>query len=185
METAIEIIKIVAPTLATVVAIYFILKSQHQKEIKILGLKLKEQEKLMLKDTTKPSHELVLPMRLKAYEEMAQLLERIEPSSIVMRIHKPGMSAKLLHADLLRGIREEFESKVSQQIYVSSNSWELIKQAKEETVKIINISFQKMPEDASGIDLSRDLFESMMQMGQSPSGIALSYIHQEVNKLID
>lgn len=184
METAIEILKIVAPSIVIVVAIYFILKSHHDKEVKILSLKRKDEQAPQQQANSNSTQEIILPLRLNAYEQMALFLEKIEPSSIVMRIHKPGMSAKLLHADILRGIREEFEQNMSKQIYISKNSWELIKQAKEETIKIINISFQKMEDDASGIDLSRDIFETMMQMGQSPSGIALNYIHQEVNQLI-
>lgn len=185
MELTIELIKILAPTVAIVLAVYFILKSHHNKEVKILAIKAKNDNKNTEKPTAITSQkEVVLPLKLDAYEKMALFLEKIEPSSIVMRIHKPGMSAKLLHADLLRGIREDFEQNMSKQIYITPNAWELIKQAKEETVKIINISFQKMEEDASGIDLSKDIFETMMQMGQSPSGIALNYIHQEVSQLI-
>lgn len=184
MEFTIEILKMLVPTIAVVLVMYLILKSHQQKELKILSLILQEKKQVASPQEAIRNNSIVLPSKLKAYEAMALFMEKIEPSSIVMRIHKPGMSAKLLHADILRGIREEFESNVSQQIYISGNAWELIKQAKEETVKIINISFQKMEEDSTGIDLSREIFETMMKAGQSPSGIALNYIHKEVEQLI-
>ena len=66
-----------------------------------------------------------------------------------------------------------------------ANAWNLTKQAKEETIKIINLATSKMDDNATGIDLSKAIFEMMMQMQQSPSGIALDYIHKEVAKTIN
>lgn len=183
MENIIELLKIILPLITIVVVVYIILKRNTDKELQAIALK--NRKTTAPADTTIETLRLTLPTKLQAYERIVMYLERIAPSSLIMRVHKPGMSSKLLHADLLKAIREEFEHNMSQQIYISENSWGLAKQAKEETIKIINLATSKMDENATGIDLSKAIFEMMMQLQKSPSGIALDYIHKEVAKLIN
>lgn len=182
MEVALDLIKTLLPLLAIVALVYIILKKNTEKELKAIAL---NNRKTPVDTTVSEKLKLTLPIKLQAYERIVMFLERIAPSSLVMRVHKSGMSAKLLHADLLKTIREEFEHNVSQQIYISENAWNLTKQAKEETIKIINLATSKMDDNATSIDLSKAIFEMMMHMQQSPSGIALDYIHKEVEKNIN
>lgn len=181
MEIVLQILQIILPLIAVVTVVYIILKKNTDKELRAIALNNK---KAPIDNTASEILRLTLPTKLQAYERIVMFLERIAPSSLVMRIHKAGMSAKLLHADLLKAIREEFEHNMSQQIYISENAWNLTKQAKEETIKIINLATSKMDDNATGIDLSKAIFEMMMQLQQSPSGIALDYIHKEVEKTI-
>lgn len=182
MEIALELLKIILPLAAVIIVVYIILKKNTDKELRAIALNNK---KAPVDNTKTELLKLTLPTKLQAYERIVMFLERIAPSSLVMRVHKAGMSAKLLHADLLKAIREEFEHNMSQQIYISENAWNLTKQAKEETIKIINMATSKMEDDASGIDLSKAIFEMMMQLQKSPSGIALDYIHKEVDNTIN
>lgn len=181
MEIAFQILQTLLPLIAVVIVVYIMLKKNTEKELKAIAL---NNRKAPVDNTATELLKLTLPTKLQAYERIVMFLERIAPSSLVMRVHKAGMSAKLLHADLLKAIREEFEHNMSQQIYISENAWTLTKQAKEETIKIINMATSKMEDDASGIDLSKAIFEMMMHMQKSPSGIALDYIHKEVEKVI-
>ncbi len=183
MDILLEIIKITLPSLVLVLLVYIMLKKQNERLAKVANQNKVPQQKTGVDGGEKIK--IVLPLKLQAYERITVFLERIAPSSLIMRIHKPGMSAKLLHADLLKAIREEFEHNVAQQVYISENSWELSKQAKEETIKIINLGLGNMADDASGIDLSKAIFEMMMQLERSPSNIALDYIHKEVKQLIN
>ena len=126
----------------------------------------------------------LFPLKLQAYERIVLLLERIEPSSLLLRSKVADMSANQLHSALLNNIREEYEHNVAQQIYVSDNAWNLTKQAKEETIRIVNLAAESMEKDSSANDLTRNVFEKMMVLPKSPSQIALEYIKQEVKELI-
>ena len=59
-----------------------------------------------------------------------------------------------------------------------------MKQAKEETIRIVNMAANSMDKDSSGNDLTRDIFEKMMVLPKSPSQIALDYVKQEIKEII-
>lgn len=126
----------------------------------------------------------LFPLRLQAYERIVLFLERIEPSSLVMRSKTNDMSAQQLHSALLNNIRDEYEHNVAQQIYVSDNAWNLIKQAKEETIKIVNLAANSVDEKATGNELTRNIFEKMMVLPKSPSEIALDYVKAEIKSIL-
>jgi hypothetical protein len=107
---------------------------------------------------------VVTPMRLQAYERTAIFLERIHPHMIVTRVHKQGMSARLLQSELTKVIRTEFEHNLSQQIYMSNHAWEMVKTAKEEITKLVNIAASKLPESATGVDLSQMILQISQQI---------------------
>jgi hypothetical protein len=141
-----------------------------------------ESRKIMAEMRNKNS-EKILPLRLQSYERLALFLERINPNNLVMRIYKPGMSSRLLQSELLKNIRAEYEHNLAQQIYVSPMLWHTIKVAKEETIKLINISTSKVNDEASGADLSKSIFEVMHQLENNPSDFALDVLKKEIKKL--
>ena len=54
-------------------------------------------------------------------------LERISPNSLVMRMHNPGLPARVLQADLLKTIREEYDHNVAQQLFITITGWDMLK----------------------------------------------------------
>ncbi len=126
----------------------------------------------------------LFPLKLQAYERIVLFLERIEPSSLLMRSKTGEMTANQLHSALLNNIRDEYEHNVAQQIYVSDNAWNLVKQSKEETIRIVNMAAQAMEKDSTANDLTRNVFEKMMVLPKSPSQIALEYVKQEIKEII-
>lgn len=129
-----------------------------------------------------PMSETVLNLRMQAAERFALYLERINPGRLVMRLHRSGMSAAMLQNEILRTIREEFDHNLSQQIYVSETSWELIKNAKEEMIKFVSATGSGMKEKASGLDFSRKLFEAASKIEKLPSEIALAHLRAETKR---
>ncbi len=121
----------------------------------------------------------IIPARMQAYERVILFLERISPASLIMRVHKNGMSARNLQAELIKNIRTEYEHNISQQIYLSHGAWELVKTAKEETIKLINIASTKVPDSAGSLDLSQKIFEIGTQLTQLPTDIAIEKIKKE------
>jgi hypothetical protein len=125
---------------------------------------------------------IITPTRLQAYERIALFLERISPNSLIPRVNKPGMSARLLQTELIKAIRTEFEHNLSQQIYISGHAWEMVKTAKEEIIKLVNISSTKIPDTASSIDLSQMIINISAQVAKLPTDVALEYIKREVGQ---
>jgi hypothetical protein len=126
---------------------------------------------------------IILPLRLQAYERIILFLERISPGSLVMRLAKPDMTARQLQAELIRTIWEEYDYNLSQQIYVSEKGWELVKTAKEDIIRGINVSAGSLPEDASAAGLSHAIFDNLMAQQNAPLDLAISELKSEVRKL--
>lgn len=125
----------------------------------------------------------VIELKFRAAERFALYLERIAPDRLVMRLHQNGMSAKMLQADMLRAIREEFDHNLSQQIYVSEGAWELIKNAKDEMMGFISATGDGLKTNATGMELSRKLFETASQVENMPNEVALKVLRSEVRAM--
>lgn len=143
----------------------------------------REMNTKLMAEAKKEDHKQVMPLRLQAYERLALFLERISPGTLVFRVHKAHMTARMLHAELLATIREEFEHNVTQQIYVSDRTWQQVKMAKEETLRIINIAAEQTPQDANGTALSQHVFEVASKLTHLPTQQATVALKEEVRKL--
>lgn len=128
--------------------------------------------------------DLVINLELQAAERFVLYLERIAPDRLVMRLHLNGMSARMLQTEMLRAIREEFDHNLSQQVYISEASWELIKNAKDEMIKFISAIGSGMTDRQSGIDLSQRIFEAASRVENLPSDIALKFLRKETRRLL-
>jgi predicted AlkP superfamily phosphohydrolase/phosphomutase len=136
-----------------------------------------------LVDQKREDRRHTLPLRLQAYERLTLFLERIAPGALVFRVHKSSMSSRMLHQALLDTIREEFEHNVTQQVYVSDKAWQQVRQAKEETIRIINIAFEQTGEERSGTQLSQQIFEMASRLSHLPNQVAILFLKEEVRKL--
>mgnify|MGYP003585309572 CR=1 FL=1 len=151
---------------------YFFLKKSGEKEIRQLQVELK-------KDRQKH----FLPMRVEAYQRAVLLMERIHPSSIVMRLHNPALPAKMLQAELLKSIREEYDHNVSQQLFVSPQAWEMVRNSKEEIIKIMNVAGNQMDLSSTGTDFAAKIFEIVAEVGPLPTEITVDYLKKELQEL--
>ena len=93
-----------------------------QKE-RLLEMKIDERQETL---------RAVTPIRLQAYERMALFLERISPDSLVLRCWKPGMDLRTLQGSMTKTIRDEWEHNLSQQVYLSTDLWTRIREAKDD-----------------------------------------------------
>lgn len=167
-----DIFKYILPSVVVLLTSYYIVKKFLETQTRKTALELRRQ-----------TQQQITPVRLQAYERIILLLERISPSSVVMRVGKNAASAREMHQELLTSIRSEFDHNLTQQIYVSEGAWEAVKKAKEETVKMINIAAARVPEDAKGIDLSKALLEMTVQMEKLPTQMAIDAIKSEVRAI--
>lgn len=169
-----DLLIIIIPSGAVVLTVYLVLKAMFDNEQKKELLKINKQKKTQS-----------VPMRLQAYERMALFLERITPSSMIHRMNAGGMTSTQYHLALLSNVRSEFEHNLSQQIYIESNTWETIRQAKEEIVRVINEAAAQVAPEAPAMDLNKAIVARVAQFGNKPlpNMIALSVLKKEVAQL--
>lgn len=132
-------------------------------------------------DEHKESLKVVTPIRLQAYERMALYLERISPNSLVLRTFRPGMDIKALQVAMTKSIRDEWEHNLSQQVYLSAESWNRIREAKEEMINLINGSAVKLPADADPSSLAGAIFESCAK-SKIPTDEAIEFMKNEIQE---
>lgn len=174
MEQALlDIIKILLPAGLVLYAMFLVVKSFLTKDFerKLVELKFKNTE-------------LVLPIRLQAYERMCLFLERITPHNMIVRVNERGMSAIQLQQRLLSEIREEYAHNMSQQVYMSNESWDRVKQTMEEITTLINTSAQAVTHEHSSIDLAKIIFDRLMQLPNDPIQPTLTFIKNEIRQVM-
>lgn len=167
-----EILKYTIPSLVLFLTVYYILHSYFYDQDK------KRQYKAILKNK-----ELILPVRLQAYERIIMFLERISPDSLIMRISEPGMTSQQLQTAMLTTIRAEFEHNLSQQLYLSPDAWTYVKNARANTIKMINMAAEKIPGNAPYVKLSAAVLDLSVQEEKTPTGMAIEFLKKEVQKL--
>lgn len=142
-----------------------------------------EQKQQMLQSSLNSRAEtqrVITPIRLQAYERMALFLERIAPSSLILRCYTPGMDKNLLQGVMTKNVRDEWEHNLSQQIYLTSEAWERIRIAKDEVINMINTSAVALPEDADPQRLAANIFAAQDQCDLTS---ALEYLKKELREL--
>ena len=172
MEAAFEILRMILPATAVFVAVWLIVKGFLDNEQDRRSIELK-----------KSNQSAVTPLRLQAYERIVIFLERINPNSLVIRVNKQNFNAHQLHMELIKSIKSEYEHNLSQQIYMSYAAWELVKNSKEEIIKLINMSATKIAHDAPGSDLAMMILNITANLDKKlPSEMAIEFIKKEVNQ---
>lgn len=149
----------------------------------LLKIYLKSQTEQLNQEYKAERLRLISPVRLQAYERMVMLLERITPSQLVMRNLMPDGSAAELQSALVGNIRMEFEHNLSQQLYISSNAWELIKNSREAVIASINSAASQLADDASATDLAQMIFQYEMNKEFSTVHKALEFLKNEARQL--
>lgn len=169
-----DLLMILLPSGMVVLVAYLILKSMFDNEQKKALLHINKEKKAQS-----------LPLRLQAYERMALFLERLNPNSLIHRTNANHLNCNGLHLALLNNIRSEFEHNLSQQIYISSETWEIIRQSKEEIVKIINEASSTVSAESSAMELNKAIIQRVSQHGNKPlpNMLALSVLKKEVGLL--
>jgi hypothetical protein len=171
MDALVEFVKILVPASIILYAAYLLVRSFIMKEVELKRLEVRGK-----------AIETVLPNRLQAYERMVLFLERMSPQNLLVRLNVNGMPAREFHQLLLTEIRNEYNHNVSQQVYISENAWNLIKNAKEDLIVSINEAAGEMLPEATSLDLSKRIFEKSINKQVDPLNHALSELKKEVQQ---
>ena len=144
----------------------------HQQKERLLEIKLDERAETL---------RAVTPIRMQAYERMALFLERIAPQSLVLRCYQPGMDLKLLQGVMTKNIRDEWEHNLSQQVYIGSEVWASIREAKDEMINLVNSAAVQLTDTADPTRLAASIFASAND--RSPVDGALQTLNNEIHEL--
>jgi len=173
MEALTDILKITIPALIVFFTAWAVLRNLIKND------QDKRKQELILQNSR-----IVTPIKLQAYERIVLFLERISLESLIVRVSLSDMTASQLHSAMLNAIRSEFEHNLSQQIYMSQQAWEVVRNARSNMIKIINSEAEKLPADSSGMDLSKKLLEKIMELEKEPTRAAIDYIKGEISRMI-
>lgn len=171
MEPFYDLAKVLLPAAIFLYGMYLLVRSFINRDIELRRLEVRSR-----------AIETILPNRIQAYERICLLLERISPQNMLLRLNTPGLPAREFHRMLLDEIRNEYNHNVSQQIYMSEDVWNLVKNAKEDLIIQINEASQSMPPEATSLDLAKKIFELAMDKKIDPMGHALSEVKREIQQ---
>jgi hypothetical protein len=173
MDILADILKITIPALIVFLTAWVLLKNL-----------IKNDQDKRRQELTLQNSRTITPIKLQAYERIILFLERISLESLLVRVSLPDMTAVQLHSAMLNAIRSEFEHNLSQQIYMSPQAWEVVKNARSNMIKIINSEVEKLPPDSSGMSLSRRLLEKIIELEKEPTRAAIDYVKNEIARMI-
>lgn len=164
---------------AMVLVVYIMQKKQQnitsqliERDIRNLNLELKKERQSFF-----------LPHRLEAYQRFILLMNRITPANIVLRFHNPALPARKVQLDILEAIREEFNHNVAQQMFIGHEAWKMVHDAKEESIRIINLAGDTLEPTAMSLDLATRILEITAEVGTMPTDIATDYLKKELQEL--
>ena len=106
-------------------------------------------------------------MQLQAYERLILLVDRLAIPNLVNRVNQPGLNAKEMQSVLIHSVKQEFEHNITQQIYVSAEAWDAVRNFKEQNLMIINQVASFLPAEATGTELNRNLLDLIVQNPQA------------------
>ena len=175
MELPLQILILVVPSVVILLITYFMMRNFTGAMQSFFHEEIKHRRE----EIKAANNNIVAPMRIQAYERMMLFLERISPDNLVIRLHQAEMSSRMLHGELIRTIRAEFEHNLSQQIYLSMGAWKMIMTAKEETTKLINLTAESLPITATGLEFGQAIINNASKMKKIPTETAGQYLKKE------
>ncbi|WP_184546883.1 hypothetical protein [Mucilaginibacter sp. FT3.2] len=144
---------------------------------------LDKQNQVQLLELKRSVSTQTLPLRLQAYERVVLFIERVNPSNMLIRLNVGGLSATDLHIVVANEIRTEFQHNITQQIYVSSRVWAVMKRVKDDTLSLVNNAVKALPHGATAMDLSKTVLIHLSQMEDDPYEIAVNLVRQDLEEL--
>jgi hypothetical protein len=127
--------------------------------------------------------ETVVPVRLQAYERMVLFLERISPNNLLLRLGGSSTTVLEFQQRLLQEIRDEYNHNLSQQVYMSQGVWDQVQGAMNDVMTLINQASGDVRPDAPAIDLSKRIFERIIQKDKQPTTDALKAVKEEIQSM--
>lgn len=144
---------------------------------------IQRSERIQMLELRKATHHQTLPLRLQAYERVVLFIERINPANLLIRVNAPMFGKDELLNLLMTEIRTEYQHNVTQQIYVSSEAWAVVRKIKDDTVNLVTNVIRTLPEDANGLDASKVILSHLGQLEENPYDDAIAVVKRDMEQL--
>ena len=150
----------------------------------------RNEEKKRQFELKKESQKAVSPIRLRAYERLALLLERTKPEHMLMDLRAKEPDALLtwsipqVQQYMLQTIRAEFDHNQSQQVYVSDEVWDMIVDARNQMATFVIAMASQLPKDANTQVYVQTLLTAYSSNGETPADRALEALKDEAKTLM-
>jgi hypothetical protein len=103
---------------------------------------------------------------------------------MLIELNLSEMTTLQVQAHLMHTIRQEYDHNLSQQIYISNEVWDLIDNAKQQTIAFVNSIAQQMPPESNTLDYAKTLITAYRSNGETPNDIALQALKNEAKTLL-
>lgn len=151
---------------------YFLIKNDIQNYFRFKTLEVNKDNKTAL-----------LPLRLQAHERLIVFIERINPANLLVRLHQPAIELSALQSIILNEIKAEYQHNIAQQLYVDSTSWSVVRKLKDDTIAMINNVVQGLPENSTGVDLSKKVLQHMSTIEENPYELTINILKKDIQAL--
>ena len=128
---------------------------------------------------------ITLPSRFTAYERLSIFCERIALPNLLMRLQERDQTAGELKLSLYLAIQQEYEHNLSQQVYMSQQLWDIIRQARDNALQSIEAVSDIVEPDQPGRQLARALLDQASPSSNAGLALALTAIKKEASLLYD
>ena len=169
----IEVLKYCIPALIVLLATWIVMHKLFNNEQQKREWELK-----------RASQKEISPIRLRAYERLALMLERTQPEHMLMDLEVATMTVQQVQQRLLQTIRLEFDHNMSQQIYVSESVWEQIMAARGQMMAFVTAMAVQLPPESTSLDYAKVLLTAYSTNGETANEKALRALKEEAAKLI-
>jgi len=167
-----DIIILFAGIFIALMAVYYMLKNDIQRFFNLKNIEL-----------NKESRAHILPLRLQAHERLIIFIDRINPANLLVRLHQQGIAIATLQAGILNEIRSEYQHNITQQLYINSVTWGVVRKLKDDTIAMVNNAVQGLPADVNGIELSKAILQHMASIDENPYDLTIELIKKDIHML--
>lgn len=150
----------------------------------------RNEEKKRQWELKRESQKTISPIRLRAYERLALLLERTKPEHMLMELKTKEPDALAtwtigqVQQYLLQTLRAEYDHNQSQQVYVSDEVWDLIINARDQMAAFIIAMSAQLPAGANAQVYAQTLLTAYNSNGTTPTDKALEKLKDEAKELM-
>jgi hypothetical protein len=169
----IELLKYCVPALCVLLATWLVMHKFYKSE-----------EEKRLWELKRLSQKEISPLRMRAYERLALLLERTTPEHLLIELNVGEMTILQVQQHIMRTIRMEYEHNLSQQVYVSDEVWQLILSARDQMVAFVNSMAQQIPPGSSALDYAKVLITAYGANGKTANDQAIQALRDEARALL-
>ena len=142
----------------------------------------RNEEKKRQWELKRESQKSISPIRLRAYERLALVLERTQPEHLLMDLDVSQFTVPQLQQRLLQTIRLEFDHNMSQQIYVSEQVWDKIVAARGQMLAFVSAMAMQLPPESTSLDYAKTLLTAYNTNGETANETALHALKEEAAK---